>query len=443
MRHHNLLLAVALALGAALSVHAQTNGVNSSYSRFGMGLLCDPSQAAGRSMGGVGQGLRSGGRINTLNPASYSAVDSITFLFDVGMSLSRTAMVQTGTRQVAHNAAFDYVSASYRLAPRLGMALGFRPFSKIGYNFSQDSGVTTDAVSGDEIRQSLEYAGSGGVNECFAGVGWQPFRKGFFSSFSIGANVGFMWGEIVNATVQSFIVDGDKASSGFSSLSTLYDSQPRTWKADFALQFRHVLNPKNRLTVGATVGIGHVINCDAKMLRISNSGDSIISSTSNAYELPMTYNVGVGWEYAERLLVAADFTFEQWSECQTPQLQIKGNDVRYDPATGGYSNRMRFCLGAEYVPARYDRAYFRRINYRLGANYTSPYLKINGQDGPSEYGVTAGVGLPVLSARSYINVGLQWVHRKPSVSTMITENIYCINLGVTFNERWFQKWKFR
>ena len=60
------------------------NNTNSPYTRFGYGDLGERSFGAGRAMGGVGYGLRSPKQINPMNPASYSCMDSLTFLFDFG-----------------------------------------------------------------------------------------------------------------------------------------------------------------------------------------------------------------------------------------------------------------------------------------------------------------------------------------------------------------------
>jgi hypothetical protein len=40
-----------------------------------------------------------------------------------------------------------------------------------------------------------------------------------------------------------------------------------------------------------------------------------------------------------------------------------------------------------------------------------------------------------------VNVGLQWQRRSASGAGMIKEDYFVINLGVTFNERWFLKYK--
>ena len=73
---------------------------------------------------------------------------------------------------------------------------------------------------------------------------------------------------------------------------------------------------------------------------------------------------------------------------------------------------------------------------------TSPYLNINGADGPKELGVSAGVSFPVINQwnnRSILNLSGQWV--RTSGKGMLTENTFRITIGLTFNERWFMKWK--
>ena len=50
------------------------------YSKYGYGILNDQATSAQRSMGGVGYAMASGRQVNVMNPASYAAIDSITFL---------------------------------------------------------------------------------------------------------------------------------------------------------------------------------------------------------------------------------------------------------------------------------------------------------------------------------------------------------------------------
>ena len=81
----NKVVIISFLIFTQLPLWAQNN-TNSPYTRFGYGELADRSFGAGRAMGGVGYGLRSSKQINPLNPASYSCMDSLTFLFDFGAS---------------------------------------------------------------------------------------------------------------------------------------------------------------------------------------------------------------------------------------------------------------------------------------------------------------------------------------------------------------------
>ena len=81
----NLIVFLFLAL-CPLAAIAQSGGTSSSYSRFGLGLLNDQAQGWNRAMGGVGVALPSGNKLNTMNPASYAHLDSLSFILDAGMS---------------------------------------------------------------------------------------------------------------------------------------------------------------------------------------------------------------------------------------------------------------------------------------------------------------------------------------------------------------------
>ena len=92
---------------ASLTATAQ-NGVNSPYSRYGFGVQADRSMGFNKGMSGVAQGFRSGQIINVANPASYSAVDSVTALFDIGMTLQNGNFEMGNVQHNARNTSLDY-----------------------------------------------------------------------------------------------------------------------------------------------------------------------------------------------------------------------------------------------------------------------------------------------------------------------------------------------
>ena len=78
------------------TAEAQNNNNRSPYSRYGYGSMEGGYTAGSKAMGGLSVGLRDGMITNPSNPASYTAVDSITFIFDLGLS-GKYNMLQEGS----------------------------------------------------------------------------------------------------------------------------------------------------------------------------------------------------------------------------------------------------------------------------------------------------------------------------------------------------------
>jgi hypothetical protein len=55
-----------------------------------------------------------------------------------------------------------------------------------------------------------------------------------------------------------------------------------------------------------------------------------------------------------------------------------------------------------------------------------------------------GIGLPIMNrwnGKSIVNISGQYIHVRPNAPGMITENTLRLNIGISFNETWFNKWK--
>ena len=92
------LFAMILTGAVTLSGMAQISKTLSPYSQYGLGVLADQSQGFNRGMSGLALGLRGGTIVNMLNPASYSAVDSLTMIFDMGISGQITNFKEGGKK---------------------------------------------------------------------------------------------------------------------------------------------------------------------------------------------------------------------------------------------------------------------------------------------------------------------------------------------------------
>ena len=162
-----------LSVGAmGQTVSSTSSGTNSPYSQYALGELVDPSGGVGKGMNGLGIAYRDHAQVNHLNPASYSAIDSLSFIFDLGLSGQISNFEEGNKRVNARSANFEYAVAGFRLARHLGFSFGVIPFSNIGYNYSVTKKIGTEGTAG----YSSSYKGKGGLHEVYIGMGWEPFR---------------------------------------------------------------------------------------------------------------------------------------------------------------------------------------------------------------------------------------------------------------------------
>lgn len=425
-----ILCAACLALASAAPMTAQTNGSNSPYSRFGLGLLRDGGSAFNKGMAGTAYGFQDGQELNTLNPASYSKIDSLSFLFDFGLSIQNGNFAQGGVKTNARNTSIDYLTAGYRIAKGFGMSLGLVPFSTVGYSMSSTQTLSTP--TGDVVRTQTS-SGDGGVHEVFVGLGYAPVKQ-----LAFGVNAGYLWGNFDHTVLSGF------DDSNVNSTRQQYVANLRTYKLDFGLQYNQRINKKNSLTLGLTYGLGHDIKRPAYYYNQTISGGSVAHgdtlSCANAYSLPHSFGVGLTWTYNNSLRIGMDYTCQKWSDVGQPTIV----DNQYLAKKGYFSDLHKVSLGLEYVPNKEGLRWRQRIRYRLGAGYTTSYVKVNGQDGPESYLVSAGAALPIINMhnnRSFVNLSAQYEHAKPKSPGMITENYIRFSIGLSFNERWFMKWK--
>ena len=425
-------------LGAfSLVSMAQVSNTMSPYSQFGLGVLAEQSQGFNRGMGGLAIGLRNGKMVNMQNPASYSAIDSLTMIFDAGVSGQITNFKEGGRRVNAKTAHFDYAVAAFRLLPKVGASFGVVPYSNIGFNYY--SAEYNNAESLTSSYFNVNHQGDGGFSQAYVGLGWEVLK-----GLSIGANVSYFWGKYTKTIT---VVNSD---SYVNTLSKVYSSSVSSYKLDFGVQYQQALDKDNLLTVGATVGLGHQLGAEALLVSTNYDNVNAISystrdSVPDAFKLPYTFGVGATLLHKNSLTVGVDYSFQKWADMDYP---VQTNNITQDHKLGyqlvgsQLLDRHKVTLGTDWVPNPMGRNYFSHVHYRFGVSYATPYYNVNGVKGPRELSVSAGFGIPLINTwnnRSTLNISAQWVNR--SADNLIRENSFRLNIGLTFNERWFAKWK--
>ena len=409
------ILAILLTMFSVIGAIAD-NGINSPYSRYGVGVLADQSLGTNRQMGGLGYALRSHRFVNLKNPASFSTADTLTMLFEAGFSMQNVNFKEGNKRINAKNASFDYVAMQFRLCKGLGMSAGFLPYSNVGYSFSTTSSQGTNEV------HSETYNGTGGLYQPYIGLGWSPF-----SWIAAGVTGSYIYGDITHQVVSEFANSTNRSKT--------YNAIIRNYKVDFGVQFMAKMAAKHHLTLGATYSLGHDMNAKATLTETTSDATNETSIPSG-FVLPNTYGGGFAYRYDDQWTIGADYTYEQWSAA-----------TFFDAISTG-TDRSKISIGVEYSPKELSKNLLKMMNYRAGIHYAQPYTRINGHEGCDEYGISAGVSVPFYNnnnsySHGTLHISGQFIHLRPRSAGLITENYLRINIGITFNESWFMKLRVR
>lgn len=398
---------------AGTALFAQ-NGTMTPYSQFGYGMLRDGATSTQRSMGGIGVAMNNGRQINTMNPASYAATDSLTFLFDMGIDF--TTMWQRENTSDGHlsdkryGGGLDYATMQFPLGKYMGMSIGVLPYSAIGYAFGSkiDNGI--------DSRQ-----GSGTLSQLYAGIAGRPFK-----GFSVGANISYLFGTLLNETYS--------LSPTGSSSYAVYQNQleVRDYHLEFGIQYALDLRRKaDRLVLGLTYSPAKDLLGNARKVAYSpTEGEPTFEDQvklRHNYSIAASWGAGINYTWNNKLMVEADYHFSPWSKAK-----YRGFD---DSTDFSFADRTKYNAGVQFRPAQRGN-YFSLISYRLGGYFCDDYLKVGGNQ-LREYSLSCGFGFPVPSFKTTINLGFEWVKRQAHPSALVKENYFNLTLGVNFNEMWF------
>lgn len=411
MKIQRLTLAI---LMMAMTMWASAQSFSTSpYSRVGYGLLNDNASSIQRSMGGVGYAMQNGRVVNAMNPASYSQVDSLTFLWDVGVDLTNLWSKENGKSGYNFGGGLDYLTGQFRITKRFGGSLGLVPFSSVGYTF------------GNKLKNGEEYrGGTGGLAQLYLGAGYELFK-----GLSLGANFSYLFGTTTNSTSVT-----DESSAVFNRVMEVRD-----WNVQVGLQYALHLRTADRLVFGVTYQPNKSLHGHTwgTLYDLQDNDIDTVGYTSlkGKYELPHSIGVGVSYEWNHRLLGEVDFTYQKWADAKYAPLQgFEEGGMKFD-------NRWKVAAGLQYTPNRRG-SYVGAMMFRVGGFYNHDYMNIRGNN-VRDYGASIGVGLPVPSGKTTINIGLEWKHRYSAPTLFIKEDYLNITIGVNVNEMWFWKNKIR
>ncbi len=417
MRHFTfsrLIAAATLLLAALFPAHSVAQNTSSPYSKFGYGLLRDNATSAQRQMGGVGYAMRSGRQINVMNPASYSAIDSLTFLFDMGIDYTNTQSKEGTLSNSLSGGGLDYITMQFPIGKFMGGSVGLVPYSSVGYLFGND------IENGSTQRQ-----GDGGLNQLYLG-----FSGRLFKGFTVGANISYLFGTITH----------DVMTTPTGNTTALFEQvmEVRDYNLEFGVQYGFDINDDNTITLGAVYSpgkslLGHAWVTKYDMTNdVENNkvlADTVIQRTSmkKHFSTPDTWGGGISYRWRNALTVEADLTYQPWGSAKFMDME-NFSGSRFD-------DRYQVSVGAQYRH-RERGNYLQRIQFRIGGFYNRDYIMV-GDNNVRDYGLTCGFGLPAPMGKTLINLGFEWRRRQAYPTPLLKENRFAVTLGINFNELWF------
>ena len=423
--------AIILILTIPVCMFGQSSSSTSSpYSRYGFGIMSGTSFGRGDGMGGIGIGTRDGFQINTANPASYTSIDSLTFLMQFGIDAKNTHSETTTANNTRSNVNFNHLTFAFPLTKWWATSFGLLPYASKGYNITTTGG-STDLTS--SLLSSSSFYGSGTLTKFYFG---NAFRLG--KHLSLGVNTWFLFGKITDDTYVYFpndINSYDYMKSN--SLST------HGFGATGGIQYQIDTKNNNSITIGATfepkvnVSSSYIIHEERALYRGSSSTSSIIDtlqhveSSNNGLQIPVSYGAGLSYNIKNKIILGTDAYFQQWKGSQ-----FLGQQVDF------YSNSSKYSFGFEYTPNLYSiRSYWERVQYRLGAFYENSYLTLNGYQ-IKGYAATFGIGLPLGRSRSALNMSGEIGKLGTTENSLIKETYVKVTFHILIFDRWFLKSKF-
>jgi hypothetical protein len=405
--------------------------IDSPYSRFNIGSIQPAGSFRSLSMGGVGTAIRDNYSIYFTNPASYSAVDTNSFVFDFGIDYGRNFISGTGTKFSSDDINFHHLIMGFPIKKGWGFAIGLIPMSSGYYSISGTVNSTDPGYDPNIGEYNTFHEGEGGINKYFLGTGVKIGKN-----FSVGANLSFLSGTL-QRTNQFIFSDFDHAFHNKSSESLEING----FGVDYGLQYMATLNNKYFLNLGVSLTSDN--NYRTKYHQLSQKYTAYgvtdtISFTSDNYAktfIPGTLRIGIAFGKKNKFTSGIDYVATKWSASKIP-------------GSVGYAADTRtLAFGAELIPDKFSNySFLKRIEYRIGGHVGNNYLIINGEQ-VKEYGASLGLGIPMRQTPTgehlKANLFFDYTRKSGSLSNSLHSEDY-ITAGISFNlyDFWFVKRKY-
>jgi hypothetical protein len=277
------------------------------------------------------------------------------------------------------------------------------------------------------------FSGDGGLNRVFWGNGFN-----ISENLRVGIDASYLFGQSSRLSMifypDSSNIFGTKVENHISVGDFIFD---------YGIQYDLKLGEKTKLTIGATYAQKFNLSANYNYLSKTIIGgyNGLLEQVVDTIEyrpdeegsivLPARLGFGLALTNEGNWMIGADFEWQKWKEFEAFGVE------------DSLSNSWRVTLGGAFTPKHTNiSSIFKRMTYRAGLRYNQSYLKF--YNNPiTEFGISFGVSFPLKNSKTGIDLGVDFGRRGTTDNNLIQENFFDISLGVSIQENWFQKRKYR
>jgi len=401
--------------------------IDSPLARFNLGILEPAGSFRSTAMGGIGTAIRDNNTIFYTNPASFSSLDTNSFIFDFGMDYGLNVISDGTARHTSDDMNFDHFMIGFPITKGFGFAAGILPLSNGYYKISEtvaegDPGY--DPITGGYTGY---HVGGGNLTNVFLGSGINLTKN-----ISAGINMSLLFGEI--SRTNEFVFDDYYNVYHDNNTETLHLSGI---SLEYGLQYSTPIKKDYFFNAGLSYSSGKHCksNYEDLSFRFTSSAVTdtlyyVVDNTSKAY-LPGTLRLGISFGKKNKLTAGLDYVATNWS------------NAKFHGSDGYLSDTRAILCGVEFIPDKFSNySFVKRIEYRVGGHIEDNYLALNGKQ-VKEWGASLGFGIPLRRTFSKTNIFFDFT-RKSLETTAYShyENYFTMGASLNFYDFWFVKRKY-
>lgn len=431
-------------------------GTKSPYSVFGIGELKGGQYAYFNALGGAQVATTDSAIVVRSNPASYAGISRNRPIFQIGLNGRFSTLETTNSSAQANYLGLDQFQLGIPIKKNWGASLGLTPYSAAGYLISNPI-----FEEGDTIAMTVNE-GKGTLSNFHVGTAYRQ-KLSATSRLSLGVNFNYIFGDLERiqsyehtifpvGALHSRVVNSTRLGDINFDFGLIYEQE--LYRSSFSIgatytPAKSVKSTQDQYAYAYSTSFYQNFNYPFSIIDTAEA----IANVAGTTFIPAAFTIGAeyrlrpcpGTSQSYQIIFKGDLKQQKWSEFYT-----NFNDVRTDSV---YKDRTQLAFGIEYSPRANAKLndnlipYLAKIRYRFGLNYTMSEIFID-QTELVNYGISFGLGIPVLNGNSNtnLNLGVSYGQFGTTENNLIREQNLGVSFGISISpgvyDRWFVKRKY-